>query len=279
MAMDENEKSYLSLRELQLVSLELLLEFDAFCKEKGLRYSLSGGTMLGAARHAGFIPWDDDIDVMMLREEYEKLLGYAKEIKKTHPQRRLVSNRDKSFARDYSRFIRLDYGKDERDISAKDCPWVGIDIFAIDAISDSQEDFEQQLKDRVFWREVVTTCASPWNAGSTSVKKAVRNAFRPVATCIGRFRAARKCEEICRRFENAGGKDIAVVSGMYGLRERWPRACYEPLSTLSFEGHELPVPHDYDTYMKAIYGQDYMQLPPEDKRKPGSIKAWKIEKE
>lgn len=270
------ERAYLSLQELQRVSLELLLEFDAICQAFDIPYSLCGGTMLGAARHAGFIPWDDDVDLMMLRCDYERFLKLAPAINQVDPLRQVVSNRDNTFARDYARFVRKDYGKAELDVTDTDCPWVGIDIFPIDDISDDQAEFERQVRDRVFWREVFVTCSSPRGAGSTRFKRIMRDAFRPLAFAIGRFRAARKSERICKRFDGCGGADIAIVCGMYGTKERWPKACYAPLSTLLFEGHELPVPRDYDTYMKAIYGEDYMQLPPEEKRKPPHIKAWKL---
>lgn len=269
-------RPYLTLREMQLVSLSMLLEFDEFCKKHGIRYALCGGTMLGAARHQGFIPWDDDIDLMMTREEYEKLLSMADLYAEEFPGRQMISYRDKTLARDYSRIITKEYMKEEKDISPKDCPWLGMDFFPLDVISDNQDDFEKQVKDRVFWHEVFVTCSSPFNAGSTPLKRLVRNLFRPIAFAIGRFRAAKKSDEICRRFEHSGGRDIAIVCGMYGTRERWPRSAYEPLATLPFEGHEFPVPHDYDVYMRAIFGDDYMELPPEEKRRPPRIKAWKV---
>lgn len=275
----QDSRDYLSLQELQHISLELLLEFDEICRDLNIEYALCGGTMLGAARHAGFIPWDDDVDVMLLRDEYEKLLSLAPTINARNAERQLVSYHDNTFARDYARYVRKDYGKDEEGVTEKDCPWVGMDIFPIDAISDSDEEFAQQIKDRRFWMQVFTTVASPHNAGSTPAKRAARNLFRPVAKAIGGIKASRKSDEICRRFENAGGKDIAIVCGMYGIKERWPRTSYAPLATLPFEGHEMPVPHDWHTYMSAIYGEDFMELPPEEKRRPQHIRAWKLEPE
>ena len=74
------ELKYLTLAELQGELLKLLLRFDAFCKERGLRYSLDSGTLLGAVRHKGFIPWDDDVDVDMPRPDYERLMAFEKEL-------------------------------------------------------------------------------------------------------------------------------------------------------------------------------------------------------
>lgn len=74
------ELKYLTLAELQGELLKLLLRFDAFCKERGLRYSLDSGMLLGAVRHKGFIPWDDDVDVDMPRPDYERLMAFEKEL-------------------------------------------------------------------------------------------------------------------------------------------------------------------------------------------------------
>lgn len=266
------DRVYLSLRELQAVSLDLLSHFDAFCREHGIEYCLCGGTMLGAARHKGFIPWDDDVDVMLLRDEYERLLALAD--KADDGAHALISSRDETFARDYARYVWKEYGKDEDDVAEDDCPWLGIDVFPVDDLPDSDADFARQLKDRRLPRDIFITCSSRRGAGSTALKRFVRDVARPFARAYGAFRASRKSEEICRRFTGAGGRDIGIVCGMYGLRERWPRASYKPFVSVLFEGREFPAPAGYDTYLSAIYG-DYMALPPEDKRKPSHIRVWK----
>ena len=71
----------IELEELKQIQLDILSVIDEFCREKGIKYSMGCGTMLGAARHKGYIPWDDDIDIYLLREEYEKLIPYEELLK------------------------------------------------------------------------------------------------------------------------------------------------------------------------------------------------------
>lgn len=272
--MDE-AREYLSLEQMQQVSLETMLELDAFLKEHGIPYMLCGGTMLGAARHKGFIPWDDDIDLMMMRDDYDKLIALAPQIN-AMPHRKLVSAADGTFARDYARYVRTDYGKDEDDIAATDCPYLGLDIFPIDYIPDDQELFVKQIKQRRPYLEMMVAYSSPFNAGSTFVKKQVRNVLRVAAKVYGPFKAARKSIEICSRYRHAPENDIAIVCGMYGERERWPLSECFPLVEVPFEGHMLPAPHGYVRYLSGIYGEDFMQMPPEDKRRPQHIRIWKL---
>ena len=95
------------LGELHSLLLELLIDFDKLCKDLDINYYLSGGTLLGAVRHHGFIPWDDDADVMLLRKDYELLLKASMNMRINN--RKIFSLNNKTFARDYARFVRTDY--------------------------------------------------------------------------------------------------------------------------------------------------------------------------
>ena len=113
----------LTLQEMQQVYLELLGEFDLVCKEHGLRYDLCGGSMLGAVRHKGYIPWDNDIDLSMPRPDYERLLSLKLEGKLCLPERRgLVMDRDKTFPRHFARYVREDVKRVTDMAEEWDCP-------------------------------------------------------------------------------------------------------------------------------------------------------------
>lgn len=275
--MCDNEPSddnrYLSLEELQAVNLGLLRDFDALCKSHDIPYSLCGGTALGAIRHKGFIPWDDDVDVMLLREDYERLLGLKPSL--SMEGRDLISCKDKTFARDYARYVHLGYGRRDDQAVPSDCPYHGIDIFPIEYIPDDESLFQQQVRDRRALRQLLLTCASPFNTGSSFAKRWMRNLVRPFANAYGKYRIAERAEAVCTRYDDTPQNDIAIVAGEYGTKERWSKEGFFPLIEVPFEGESYPVPHGYDEYLAAIYG-DYMQLPPVEKRKPPHLHVYAI---
>ena len=123
-------KRYLSLEETQAACFEMLVELDAIFRKNGLRYDLCGGTLLGAVRHKGFIPWDDDIDIAMPRPDYERFIELVTSGAIALPeQRQLLSSRDGSLMRHYARYVRSDIMRDAAYATDDDCPYISLDIF------------------------------------------------------------------------------------------------------------------------------------------------------
>lgn len=265
---------YISLKDLQGITLELLLEFDEFCTKHNIEYVLGGGSLLGAVRHQGFIPWDDDADVMMMRDQYEKLLEIAAK-EELPAQRKIVSLKDGSFARNYARYVRTDYHKTEEGFDESDCPWVGMDIFPIDYVSGDDKKYVRQVKKINFLRKLLLSSVSLKGTGSSTVKKIGKDLIRPIIKAIGPFRLAEKLDREGQRYNKGDKTYIAALCGMYGLRERWKYADYEPKIRIAFEGHMLPVPKNYDIYLGNLY-RNYMELPPENKRKYSKATVYKL---
>lgn len=266
----------ISLKELQSLTLELLAEFDAFCEKNNIEYVLGGGSLLGAVRHKGFIPWDDDADVMMMRDQYERFLDLAYE-QGVGEDRKVVSTRDKSFARNYARYVRTDYRKDEEQFVSDDCPWVGIDVFPIDYVSSDIKEYEKQVKKIARLRKLLLVCVTEIGSGKTKLKAIAKNIIRPFAKRTGAYGYALKLDREGQRFSNGDRKYIAALCGMYGMRERWLYSDYVPKIKADFENKKFPIPANYNIYLSNLYG-DYMKLPPEDKRKYSTCKVFKIEK-
>lgn len=267
----------LKLKDLQKITFELLVEFDEFCKKNNIEYVLGGGTLLGAVRHDGFIPWDDDADVMMMRDQYEKLLNIVKE-NPFSADRQIISYKDKTFARHYAKYVRKDYYRNEEGFAESDCPWVGIDIFPIDFVPADDSLYQKQVKQIAFRRKLLLSSVTVPNSGSSKAKKAAKNVIRPIAKMLGSFRIAESMDKIEQKYNSGSKEYIAALCGMYGMRERWKYSEYEPKIRIPFEGRLFPVPENYDIYLTNLYG-DYMQIPPENKRKYSHASVYKIKEE
>lgn len=241
-----------SLRRQQLRMLDLLAALDKACKKHGIRYWLIAGTLLGAARHKGFIPWDDDMDVQILREDYERLLkvlpaelgdDMALQCRETDPNYffQYAKLRDRRSILDesngYDRIFR------ERGIY--------IDIFPIDKHPKWIHRLSMHtighvykiLKRKSLTDEQAIRKVNRWVWAN---EKIIYPLLRPLCKLLG------------GTYLDALGVPYIVSRYVEDIL---------PLSTLPFEGLEFPVPHDYDKVLRDQYG-DYMQLPDIDKVTP-----------
>lgn len=268
----------LTLQETQQIYLELLVEFDQVCKAHGLRYDLCGGSMLGAVRHGGYIPWDNDIDLSMPRPDYERLLALKKDgALGLSKHRDLVSERDETFPRHFARYIRHDVKRVSEMAEDWDCPYIGIDIFPLDGIPTDEKAFARQVKKIRRLRRFLLTSVE--KAGTSRRGKAaamVKNLYRPILRAIGCFRFAHMLDKECRRVDYETAEYVGIISGMYGLKERWRKADMLPQKQFDFEGLSVPGFANYDIYLTNLYG-DYMKLPPKDKQVPHCDEACRVE--
>ncbi len=279
----DKEKDFLSLKETQIIYLELLVEFTEICKNYQLRYDLCGGTMLGAVRHQGFIPWDDDIDVSMPRPDYEKLLELVCDGKlEMRSDRDIISDRNDTLARNFARYIRKDVGRVSRSgfEEANDCPFVGIDIFTVDGMPSNNFEMGVQLFVVKQLRRLTLTSVQKKNTSRKGKLAAhIKNIYRPILKKIGPYNLARMSDKICSlvRYENA--EYVGIVNGMYGKKERWKKEDMLPQKLFSFEGEDYYGYVNADMYLSNLYGKDFMSLPPEEKRKPHGALCYLIKDE
>lgn len=259
----------ISLDEMKSIELDILIAFDDFCKQNRLRYYLSSGTLLGAVRHKGFIPWDDDIDVTMPRTDYEKMF----ELLPTALQKsnyRLISYRDKSSIYPFAKII------DERTVAVEQMvnplykTGVWIDVFPLDGLNENDDPFKFDSKIRM---KYALLAANP-DTATTPLRKAAKKILRPLAGKKDLFQLALEDDRNAASIPITEGKDLGLVIWGYGRKERMPY-CFLEATRLEFEGHLFSAPKHWDMYLRSIYG-DYMKLPPEDKRLPHYCEAyWK----
>ncbi|MGN1216150.1 MAG: phosphorylcholine transferase LicD [Candidatus Cryptobacteroides sp.] len=262
----------LSLTELKALSLEILEDFDRFCRSRNINYSLGYGTLLGAVRHKGFIPWDDDIDVMMPREDYERFRAEYTSGKFRFIDQTVIPDCWINFGRicDTSRTVAL-----------STIPWHGpscstgvwIDIFPVDKVPDDNT-FSDLFFTLFMMHKMSVRCrrvhTDPRDCPTllTRFKTAIHTRIHPTFTKISpvRFTQARESAiRLCNKKGSATYSQIACTD--YSMPQCFSARMLSEYCEYDFEGHRFMGWKDYDSILKIMYG-DYMKLPPENKRKP-----------
>ncbi len=257
----EIEMIKLSLEEIKKVQIEILDEIDECCKENNINYWLDSGTLLGAIRHKGYIPWDDDIDIGMLREDYDRFIHIFNEYEKSHKKLRFdcVEINDKCF---------FPYGKvfNERTVlyEAGITMAINVDVFVYDTAPSST----LACKYMYFWRDIYTSLnRRQRNMGGESPKISRRLIGRMIAPVLQCFPIGFFCKRIIKNSKRYNKKtgyigNFTSVTKIKANRN-WVSKCIK----MPFEGKMYNVPNNYDEWLKEFYG-DYMKLPEKDKRIP-----------
>lgn len=234
------------LRRQQMRMLEMLQAFDAICRRHAIPYWLSSGTMLGCVRHGGFIPWDDDLDVELLRKDYQRLVEI---LPRELPSHMVLQSHDTDpnyfFAYPKLRDLRSHLEEVNRYDDTFRYQGIYIDIFLLEKTPGWMQKLScttighiyKVLKNRTMDNERRMRKATWWYD--------VNHRFvYPVMRFFSRFHVTR------------------MVHHTFGTPYPAPRCIDEifPLATMDFEGVRLPVPHDYEKYLGRMYG-DYMRLP------------------
>lgn len=242
------------LRKLQNRMLEMLVWIDCFCKQNGIRYWITAGTLLGAVRHGGFIPWDDDVDICMPQKDYERFVRICSETDKYVLQ---TPENDFFYTSPYAKLRDKESFFPEQDGSDVNFKYRGvfIDIFCVEHCPFILSKLALHFR----WRLTVY-------AKKLSVSDFGRRVFgvrkRILFGCIG----------FARRFtvrSDKGPLRLGMGTGFLG-EERFEEDIF-PLATVSFEGYGFSAPGNSDVYLRHIYG-DYLTLPAEDTIHPHSSK-------
>ena len=272
-----NPKDNSDLRKLQLIENNILKKTSNFCKENGLRFSLIGGTLLGAVRHGGFIPWDDDIDIGMPRPDYDKFLQLVEQKRISKELKVISGDTCEDFAWPFAKVC------DETAIIVDECKvyeaqvntaW--IDVMPIDGIGDDYEEAKKIIRKAGFYQKALGRAISlPWKRrrGEKGIYGFFRCLYRQLFRIVGFDYYKRKLIELGKShsFENSIYAAI-VVSGFYGIGEIVNREKLVTFTLRNFEGEDYFIMGCWDEYLSGIYG-DYMELPPVEKRRsPHSLK-------
>lgn len=257
------------LRKMQLTELEMLVEFDRVCRKYNIKYIIGFGTLLGAVRHKGFIPWDDDADVEMLRGDYEKFKRIANDLDEDICYFQCHDNEPEYL---------WGYGKlrhtntvcvREGQESAKWRTGIFIDVFPLDDIPKSM--LGQIIQDVYcfFIRKILYSHIGKYSA------KGIKKVTYSILAKIPVGRSYRYLKKYISKRNNTSDNNVRILTFPLGKKQKedeywgFSKNFYLERELYEFEGYKLFGPKDYDDYLRKCYG-DYMVLPPKDKRSKSS---------
>ena len=266
-----NQKDNSQLRQLQLYELNLLKTFADICEKNNLRYYMIGGTMLGAVRHRGFIPWDDDIDIGMPREDYIRFLEIAQK-SLPHQYKILNYKKDKDYLRYFSRLVdtRVNIYNDSNTDTLIENAWM--DIFPLDGTSNigfvRNLQFLMLCVNRVMYHfscfEQMVNLMRPGRPKYQQLIIKFGMKFK-----VGRRRDSKaildKIDRKLQRYSFDKSDYVMNFFGAYVKKEVLPREWFGEAKKYQFEDAMLNGPAEYDIYLRQFYGE--YQIPPSDEHK------------
>ena len=264
----------LNKKEIKSKELEILIFFDKYCKENHLHYFLAGGTLLGAIRHKGFIPWDDDIDVCMPRNDYERFVNSFAEV---HPSFSIRTKMRGDFDAPFTKLVNKNIILDLKYTNSNTDKNLWIDIFPVDGLPNDIDVVKTIYKRTGVYRNILLLCDCKLGEGRTLFRKIAKFFLKPLSILYGKKRCIKNIESIAARYPYDNCDYVGIVTwGLYGVGERMLKSEFEKAVEVEFEGHKFPAFSCWDSYLRGLYG-DYMQLPPVEKRKTHDMVAYLLD--
>jgi len=253
-------------KEIQSILLNILKYVDKVCKENNINYSLAGGTLLGAVRHKGFIPWDDDIDIMMLRPDYERFLEI---MDKDHNNQFKCLHYGENFPNYFYRFAKvvdLTTAVQEGEYITNEDMGLYVDIFPFDGLDIKKS--KKSINKALFYSRMINISATKKfvrEKTDGTGKHILKLLTAPFAKLFGWKFWLKKHEKLAKKISVNDIDNVVCYSGCYREKDIVPREIFNDYVLLDFEDVKLPSIANYDYYLTSLYG-DYMTPPPPEKR-------------
>lgn len=256
-----------TLRQLQLKELESLIYFDAFCKRNELRYYLLGGCVIGAVRHGGFIPWDDDVDIIMPRADYEKMLVLWKEQESSERYLMLMTDGEVFTGNSFATLIDTSATMVKENQKDIDVPHgIVTDIFPMDGCPDGRLQRYLQYYHAMMYSLYITEVV-PSKHGKL-IKTVGSVLLKLVPSRKRRTKIWQRHERKMSKYDfETHERCTELCAGPHYMLNEYPQSAFAKAEYHDFEGLKMPLPQGYDVYLRMAFG-NYMEMPPEDKQVP-----------
>ena len=257
----------LTIDEVKEIELNLLIKFDNLCKANDWRYSMGGGTLIGAVRHKGFIPWDDDIDVLMPRPDYDAMINNSNE--QEYEFNVINYETTEGFNMPFCKISDPNTIIEDEAIDLSDYKLgVHIDVFPIDGLGNTYEDAVKQYNRTTFQRELLN--ARTWKKFFRSKTHSIWiEPIRLGMFLISRFVSSKALltaiDKENRKVMFDEAEYCCCNCGAYRQKEIFPRKIYNEFCDMEFEDKVFRGFTNYVIYLTQIFG-DYMKLPPVEKQ-------------
>lgn len=266
------QKKTLSLSDIQKISLEILEDIHSFCLQENIRYSLAYGTLIGAVRHKGFIPWDDDIDLIMPRDDYERFCRSFHATGRGHvwegdPDCFInfckVFDTAKTYCHEMAPFMKNYRGG------------VNVDVFPMDYVSDSFDEYSASNKEMYpLWRKQIR-----YRYAKSSISDIIHTFPLKDILILLAIKVSGQADRLIKKTNALLRKEISrntleksahlsqIVNLDDGSKNYQDYLLFDKLIDTPFDGYTFKCISEYDSYLRKVYG-DYMALPPEEERHP-----------
>lgn len=251
------------LKKVWAVLIDLLYEFDKVCKKHNLKYWLAAGSLIGAVRHKGFIPWDDDLDVFMMRDDCDKLIQIA-ENEFNHPYFFQTPYSDKGYYFSFPKLRNSNTTAMSNDfVYEKFNQGIYLDIFPLDnCLEEGAQDRYDEIKELIMENATYMRVHNP-NPDIAEIERRKKYLLQN----HNQIEVYEKMEYICRQFNGIETDKVILAANTMAPVEKhiYDRNWFEDTTYISFYGIEAPLPIGYDCILRNRYG-DYTIIPPAEER-------------
>ena len=251
----------LSMEEIKKISIHILDVLDTFCKENEIKYTLAGGTLLGAIRHNGFIPWDDDIDIILPRADYERLIATFND--SSNDVRIMDYKNTQNYCWPFAKAISTSTVLIENGM--KNYPLgVFVDLFPLDEVYGDESTAIKAVKKITFWKNILTLKHLRIEKHRTLWKNVVVGLGKLLIVIPDKY-LIKKINNLATSYQGKDCKYKCSFMGAWGIKEIFNKDFIGEPSLHLFEGDFYNIPEDFDYYLSSLYG-NYLKLPPVEKR-------------